>query len=219
MRDSVGLPGVRTRNAKAYALSASGSGLTVGKAKFETGGSAPFRAFRIEPNAITISPTDDLGTLADTPTQREYTRQSEALEVRDDFGIVGRSQNIDGVWRAYGIAINETINNSKALGGLMAAGSGTTWTSAANSLNRLGVRVGTAQTNNPSGSGLASRAVVWDPAAANVCTDLNTVLPANSGWVLTSAESISDNGFIVGYGVRNGVAGKVYLLLPARNVN
>jgi hypothetical protein len=108
----------------------------------------------------------------------------------------------------------------QALGGLLAGGSGTLWTSTANSLNRLGVRVGTAQTTNPAGgSSLVNRAVVWDPASGNVCTDLNGRLPANSGWVLTSAESISDSGFIVGYGTKSGVPGKVYLLYPARNVN
>ena len=102
---------------------------------------------------------------------------------------------------------------------MIAGGSGTTWTSSCSSLNRLGVRVGTAQTNNPSGSGLVNRAVVWDPASLNVCTDLNSFLPLNSGWVLTGAVSISDNGFIVGVGTRNGVGGKAYLLLPSRTVN
>ncbi|HVW10749.1 MAG TPA: PEP-CTERM sorting domain-containing protein [Bryobacteraceae bacterium] len=36
--------------------------------------------------------------------------------------------------------------------------------------------------------------------------DLNTLLPANSGWVLQGAEGINDSGQIVGYGLFNGTA-------------
>ena len=76
--------------------------------------------------------------------------------------------------------------------------------------------MGTAQTNNPSGGGLVSRAVEWDLSGG--VTDLNALLPANSGWVLTSAQGVNDSGFIVGFGTKSGVT-KPYLLFPKRNVN
>ena len=34
--------------------------------------------------------------------------------------------------------------------------------------------------------------------------DLNSLLPANSGWVLTSAKTISSNGVVSGVGRFNG---------------
>lgn len=153
--------------------------------------------------------------MADTPTQREYTRNSEALAVREDRGIVGRSQNINGVWRAFSIPIDGFITDQAALPGLLPGTSGA-WASRADAVNRLGVKVGTAQTNNPSGGGLVNRAVRWD--VANAITDLNALLPAGSGWVLTSAVGINDSGFIIGYGTRSG-ATKPFLLSPQRNLN
>jgi probable HAF family extracellular repeat protein len=43
--------------------------------------------------------------------------------------------------------------------------------------------------------------------------DVNTLLPANSGWVLQTANFINDAGQIVGYGMFNGVS-HPYLLTP-----
>ena len=45
-------------------------------------------------------------------------------------------------------------------------------------------------------------------------TDLNTRLPAGSGWVLEAATAINDAGEIVGWGRHNGVR-HAYRLLPA----
>jgi hypothetical protein len=36
--------------------------------------------------------------------------------------------------------------------------------------------------------------------------DLNSLLPANSGWQLFQATAINSSGAIVGYGTRNGSA-------------
>ena len=76
--------------------------------------------------------------------------------------------------------------------------------------------MGLSETNNPSGSGYVSRAVQWN--AANGIMDLNALLPANSGWVLTSAIGVNDSGFIIGWGGKNGLT-KPFLLAPKRNVN
>jgi hypothetical protein len=35
-------------------------------------------------------------------------------------------------------------------------------------------------------------------------TDLNSLLPANSGWQLEAAQAINDSGQIAGYGLING---------------
>ena len=44
-------------------------------------------------------------------------------------------------------------------------------------------------------------------------TDLNSLLPANSGWVLEEADGIDANGDIFGIGTLNGV-GAEFLLTP-----
>jgi probable HAF family extracellular repeat protein len=46
----------------------------------------------------------------------------------------------------------------------------------------------------------------------NVMTDLNTFLPANSGWHLENATGITDSGLIVGNGRRNGGDVHAFLL-------
>ena len=200
---------------QAYAFACSISGMIVGKAKFETDTGAPFRAFRTEVAPTEIKTSHDLGTLADTSGQPDNTRSSEAWDVREDYGIVGRSQNGDGVWRAFYIPINGVITTASALPGLI-AGTGGTWGSRADSLNRSGTLVGTAPTT--SGGSYVSRAVQWTPNGSGgfAITDLNTVLPANSGWVVTSAIGINDNGFIIGWGTHNGNI-RPYLLSPNRN--
>ena len=43
--------------------------------------------------------------------------------------------------------------------------------------------------------------------------DLNTLLPPNSGWVLTSARAINDVGIVVGAGTCNGQSAQ-FILYP-----
>ena len=50
----------------------------------------------------------------------------------------------------------------------------------------------------PLGSG---RAFLWQNG---VMTDLNTLIPKDSGWYLQQAQSINDAGQIAGYGTNNG---------------
>jgi len=47
--------------------------------------------------------------------------------------------------------------------------------------------------------------------------DLNTLLPANSGWILTSATGINDAGQIVGYGIDPSGVYSGYELTPLEN--
>lgn len=57
-----------------------------------------------------------------------------------------------------------------------------------------------------------SEATLWN--GGNIPpTDLNSVIPANSGWQLTSAQAINDRGQIVGMGNLNGVT-QPFLMTP-----
>ena len=79
---------------------------------------------------------------------------------------------------------------------------------AALGINNLGQVVGWAEM--PTAVRLA---FLWQNG---VMTDLNTLLPAHSGWQLFQATAINKNGAIVGYGTRNGSAAvHAYLLKPA----
>lgn len=44
--------------------------------------------------------------------------------------------------------------------------------------------------------------------------DLNGLIPSGSGWTLTHARSINDNGYIVGYGIGPGGTTRAFLLKP-----
>ncbi len=56
-----------------------------------------------------------------------------------------------------------------------------------------------------------NRAFVWSPSTGML--DLNTLIPANSGWFLGYALAINDKGQIVGNGTLNG-QGEAFLLTP-----
>lgn len=59
--------------------------------------------------------------------------------------------------------------------------------------------------------GATRRAVIWDYSGR--VKDLNSFVPANSGWVLVAANGINDKGEIVGEGIYNGVT-SAFLLTP-----
>ncbi|MFH0965218.1 MAG: hypothetical protein V2A58_14555 [Planctomycetota bacterium] len=71
----------------------------------------------------------------------------------------------------------------------------------ANDINNDGLIVG----YNSTGKG-----TLWD---SGVAIDLNTLIPAGSGWILGYAYGISDSGYIVGVGTLDGVQ-RGYLLAP-----
>ena len=79
--------------------------------------------------------------------------------------------------------------------------------SEAYAINKAGKVVGYARTSGDADT----HAFVW---TANLgMQDLNNHIPANSGWDLQSANSISDSGKIAGYGYFHG-AGHAFLLIP-----
>jgi probable HAF family extracellular repeat protein len=55
-------------------------------------------------------------------------------------------------------------------------------------------------------------AFVWSPSTGML--DLNSLIPANSGWVLTGATAINDAGQIVGYGTHTCCVTEAFLLTP-----
>jgi probable HAF family extracellular repeat protein len=58
------------------------------------------------------------------------------------------------------------------------------------------------------------RAYLFDPTGGENNIDLNTLLPQGSGWTLTDAYSINDNGWIVGQGINPNGDYHAYLLTP-----
>ncbi len=77
--------------------------------------------------------------------------------------------------------------------------------SAAFGINDRGKVVGYAYTSNES-----RHAFVWRDGTM---IDLNNLIPANSGWELTDARDINNNGQIVGHGEFNGQT-RDFLLTP-----
>jgi probable HAF family extracellular repeat protein len=72
--------------------------------------------------------------------------------------------------------------------------------SSAQAVNSNGVAVGYSQSATPNAP---TTAVMF---SAGQVTNLNTLIPANSSWVLTEATGINDNGVIIGQGTLNGVS-------------
>jgi probable HAF family extracellular repeat protein len=88
--------------------------------------------------------------------------------------------------------------------------------SEASGLNASGVVVGNSNYGYGVGNGY-SLAWVWTPTSPNgtsgQMTDLNSLVPAGSGWVLNAATAVNDAGQIVGFGAING-AEHAFLLTP-----
>jgi hypothetical protein len=80
----------------------------------------------------------------------------------------------------------------------------------ANGLNSSGVAVGSVSIWDAESS-IAGPAWIWD--SVNGTRDLNSLIPAGSGWVLTQAKGINDNGWIVGTGTVSGVT-RGFVLIP-----
>ena len=122
----------------------------------------------------------DLGTLGG--------HFSSASTVNTNGQIIGTSSTVAGENFVHGfIYKNHALVDLGTLGGNASNPQG---------LNNFGQVVG--DSSLPGG---ASHAFIWQ---TNSMVDLNTYLPANSGWELTSAQFINDAGRIVGVGFLNG---------------
>jgi probable HAF family extracellular repeat protein len=123
---------------------------------------------------------------------------SEALAINDLGQIVGRSTVAGATDQRAFLWENNTMTNLGTVAGLKF--------SRANDINEFGLVVGTAsQFEGFSGNGFR-----W---ANGIIADLNALLPANSGWLVTSAEGVNDLGQIVGFGAFNGQT-RAFLMTP-----
>jgi len=123
----------------------------------------------------------DLGTLGGT--------YSSAAQINNAGQIIGRSRTTDDAQVNGFIYSNGVLIDLGTLGGSF---------STPYALNNLGQVVG--QSEQADG---AVHAFLWQ---GGTMMDLNTLLPANSGWVLDSARFINDSGRIVGTGTFNDQA-------------
>ena len=110
-------------------------------------------------------------------------------------GSLGGAQNDSGKMRGSFLQVGaESLQPFDELPPLPGV-TRTDYQSEAYGVNSLGEVVGYAQDQS-----LASRAFKYVPGEGGTMIDLNTILPPNSPWVLTKAQSINDAGLIVGYG-------------------
>jgi probable HAF family extracellular repeat protein len=123
----------------------------------------------------------DLGTLGGP--------QSSANGVNEAEQVVGSSIP-QGFFQQHAF-VWDAINGMQDLGTLP---DGTF--SLASGISNSGLIVGSSIS-----TATGQRAVLWD---ANGITDLNDLLPPNSGWTLDAANAVNDAGQIVGFGMFNG---------------
>lgn len=231
------LPG--TTNSVAYDINATGQ--AVGYADVPTTGE--LRAFRTAANGA-ISALSDLGTLGGTNTSAygindlgqavgsSYlannianhafrTAPNGSITPQSDIGTFGGAlslaNGINNAGQTIGFSMlpdnirihafrtvpNGVIDAASDLGTLGGD------VSAPDDINALGQVVG-ASTLVP--GGFTSHAFFVDETGP--MTDLNTLLPANSGWVLTRATGINDLGQISGYGTINGETHAFLMTIP-----
>jgi probable HAF family extracellular repeat protein len=138
---------------------------------------------------------EDLGTLPGGST-------SVGLGINADGQVTGFSDGPGSGFHAF-VTQGSTMIDLGTLGG------GTT--SFGLGLNGQGHVVG-----RSSIAGGAFRGFLWTPAKDGnpaAMTDLNAFLAPGSGWVLTDAQAIDENGIVVGLGLLNGQS-HAYRLIP-----
>jgi hypothetical protein len=164
-------------NSEAYDVNESGT--AVGFANLSDGSLFP-RAVRWDAHTTAAI---ELETLGGSGPSRAYSINDlgTAVGIVEAFGAGGRAVR----WEASGAA-------ATALGHL-----GTDATSHAYDINNSGITVGDVA-KYTDGVYVGLRAVAWRDNA--VAIDLNNWIDPQSGWTLTSAQSISDTGWIAGAG-------------------
>ena len=147
----------------------------------------------------------DLGTLGGSI--------SRAFKINNNGVVVGYSTTASGVVTPPRRAFtwkDDNNNGQSDVGEMKNLGTLGGNVSEAYDVNDAGVTVG----YSTNASNLA-RAFVHD--ATNGMRDLNSLIPAGSGWVLTQARSINNWGQIVGFGTKDGET-RAFLLTPTTPV-
>ena len=157
----------------------------------------------------TASAINDAGQVAGTSvygatsTQHAFLWQNGTMT---DLGslVTGGASSATGIDQAGDVVGWSSVSGGGLAAVLWSKGSITTLAtvpglqnSIADGINDDGQIVGSAST-----AGGQQHAVLWENGTA---IDLNSLLPSNSGWVLTGAWSINDSGQVVGVGTHNGV--------------
>ena len=202
-----------------YARGINNSGQVTGQA--QPTGSSAYHAFRYSGSTMT-----DLGVLAGGINSVGYAiNASGKVTGYSDAGVVSKqypvvwtgttAQPLDtlGGLKSAGYAINAggqvvgfsyrpssntphpTVWNGTAITDIGSLGGGSGY---AYGINTAGAIVGTSTDSNNS-----NLAFLYSNGSM---IDLNTLLPANSGWNLTSAYAINDSGWITGQGSINGLS-------------
>jgi probable HAF family extracellular repeat protein len=139
----------------------------------------------------------DLGTLGSACFSHAYDINEAGQVVGESGGFGGTAvlwqKSSTGAWQ---------IQSLGTLGGTY---------SQAHAINNRGQVVGQAQI-----SGGVYHAFLWQCGSL---IDLNSRIPAGSGWVLNAATGINDLGEIVGYGKLNGGNYRGFLLRPSTNTS
>jgi len=171
----LGLLDLNSPKANSWSTAINANGEVVGYASVASGG---VHAFHWWNGVLT-----DLGALTpgDSSVAMAINAFSEAVGY--DRSASGASSNAV-VWQNNKIAALPELNGDNY--------------SAAYGINAAGLIVGLSGTQGS----IYTRATLWDNGQA---IDLNSLLSATSGWTLTSASGISDNGEIVGTGIFDGI--------------
>jgi probable HAF family extracellular repeat protein len=160
------------------------------------------------------------GSITNLTSLGDGARFSQAFAVNDDNVVVGSSFTGQTVGALIGTSSTTSITrafvwHSGAITELSPfnlyapgnAGPATNYHSAANDVNNAGLIVGNSQR-------VASSPAVATLWREGVPIDLNSLIPAGSGWNLLSAEGINDRGDIVGHGMFNGSSRAFLLTIP-----
>ena len=132
-------------------------------------------------------------TMQNLETLGGYSSYGAAIDASGQ--VVGTSQTASGYLNAF-LWTAGTMQDLGTLGGSTSVGLG---------INDNGSVVGYSLTQGNA----ATHAFLY---TNGVMTDLNSLLPVGSGWTITEAYGIDDNGNVVGAGVFNGVQYAVELI-------
>lgn len=161
---------------------------------FSDDASNNYHGYRITPNGTII----DLGVLTGATEMWMYG-------LNDSVQMVG-SAKID--FNTYVAVRKNNLGATFSLGKL--PGSSADDTSNARAINSHGVVVGDCEVGNTNSLAVIHNGVQWQ--------DLNGMFTSRNTWVLRSAMSISDSGYITGWGLKDGVE-RAFLLKPQQTLH